>query len=128
MSEWKYIIVQHGSQEHPILFSDQLSHEEVAKGVLFAVDRPQRTDCVVGAGFVTITPEGPLISGRKSDSLGLGPRVLEDRIVIGGGKSIIVSAKSPNGESPLDMVPVFRPPQPAPRKSALERARGARGR
>jgi len=63
----KYIIVDTGISEMPIVFPDLLSHSDVARGVAFGGK-------IHGAGFCHITEKGQYICYGESASLNVKSR------------------------------------------------------
>jgi hypothetical protein len=61
----KYIIVDNGSWDIPIVFGDIMPHNTLAKGV---------RGTVVGAGFCYITDEGKYFCYGRSESLNIDSR------------------------------------------------------
>lgn len=77
---FKYIILSDGSKEMPVMFSKQLIHSDVAKGVKDTYeDKPLY---VVSAGFIGIRQANNLLGVEftaygRSDSLNLESRITD---------------------------------------------------
>lgn len=143
MSEFKYIIIQHGSYEYPIIFPDKLVHEDMARAVLSQEQffpRGGKIAMVVSAGFINLDEldnhtDGYAIPDRRSDSLGLGPRKDDAALILmfryGHGIAATVH-DYPNHFSPRLDIPCYDETKPerttVPKRSKLDRARDSKAR
>jgi len=66
MKQMKYIIIDNGMYDTPVIFDEATDHSCIANA-LAGVNAPN----VVSAGFVRFTPDG-LVCYGKSTSLGIG--------------------------------------------------------
>lgn len=124
MSEFKYIIIQYGPYEYPIIFPDKLVHEDMARAVLSQEQFNRSPECmaiVVAAGFIDLE----CISGlyyekaidvhRSSESLGIGPRK-DDYALISNfryGHGIAATVyDAPNHFSPRFSLPCYNENKP----------------
>jgi hypothetical protein len=124
MSERKYIILQNDDtgKEYCIIFDRDLSHSAVAHGIMRDMGRndwgPHMYLTPVSAGFIA-TPD-TVIGGRGSESLKLGPRP-EDQSLIRGEMRYPLIVSAADG-------PILKPAPVKPKRSLLERSKGARSR
>ncbi len=87
MDRGKYIIIDDGLSDNPIIFPESIGHDTIAK----ALTGDASSSAVLSAGFVEFLPKSFLVkrqnatvrvecSGR-SNSLDLGPRPEDARII-----------------------------------------------
>ena len=114
MGERKYVILTdtENGKEYAVIFDRDLAHKAVAEGIMSAMRRtewgPRMFLEPVAAGFVGD-------AARGSDSLGIGPRPQDQAIIAGT-------------PVPATGISVGGKPHEPPRRSMLDRARGARAR
>lgn len=122
MAERKYIILANTEtgREYAVIFDRDLAHKAVAEGIMSGMRRtewgPRMFLEPVAAGFVG---DG----ARGSDSLGIGPRPQDESILSGSDwlRNIPLVVSAADG-------PSRRPEPTKPKRSMLDRARGAKSR
>lgn len=118
MSErMKYIVLSDGTKEYAVIFDQKLAHKNVADGIVAESATSQWSKILgrltpVSAGFVEM-PDCFIDDWTGSESLKLKPRPQDGPLLRG---ELVAAAPLPSA------VPQM------PKRSALERAKGARAR